>query len=87
MASKTDKILLLLSLNRLREHNRAQIRKNRAVIVRIQYTERKRRALSDKISSKKGAFFFGVDDEHPCPFYMGPPSPQGVKFFSLCNLI
>ena len=44
MASKTDKILLLLSLNRKREHYRAQIRKNRAVIARIQHMRRKRRA-------------------------------------------
>ena len=44
MASNTDKILLLLSLNRKREHYRAQIRKNRAVIARIQHTRRKRRA-------------------------------------------
>ena len=52
---KTDKILLLLSLNRTREHNRAQIRKNRAVIARIQYTRRKRRACvfceSDRLST------------------------------------
>ena len=44
MASKTDKLSLLLSLNRPREHNRTQIRKNRAVIARIQYMKRKRRA-------------------------------------------
>ena len=34
MASKTDKILLLLSLNRKREHYRAQIRKNLACYIR-----------------------------------------------------
>ena len=54
---KTDKILLLLSLNRTREHNRAQIRENSAVIARIQYTRRKRRACffvfceSDRLST------------------------------------
>jgi len=57
MASKTDKILLLLSLNWKREQYRAQIRKNRAVIARIQHMRRKRRACflffceSDRLST------------------------------------
>jgi len=57
MVSKTDKILLLLLLNQTREHNRAQIRENRAVIARIQYTRRRKMRLffafckSDRLST------------------------------------
>jgi len=44
MTSNTDKILPLLLLSRMGEHTRAQIRKNRTVMAKIQYMRRKRRA-------------------------------------------